>query len=156
MRKHARMRRLAAALPLACLPLLLLSACGDDGDEASKPGEAMSTTSTVPVLDADDIDRSKSPYCNTWADIRSQGGPDTGGMDDAAKVARRKEYYGGLLPLVERLLEQSTDEIRPAVEIALRATKESASTGSFEPFQADDAEQSGVDLRRYALENCSK
>ena len=146
-------------LPVVLCSVLLVVGCGgdDDDDEATSPTSSpgtITTESTIPALDPDEIDATKSPYCATWAEIRSQGGPRTEGMDDAAAAARRKEYYGTLLPIVDRLLEQSDDEIRDAVRVAREAASGAATTGSFEPFRTEEAKASAKRLAEYALDNC--
>jgi hypothetical protein len=151
------------------LPVLLvavvLTGCGggDDGDDkvsgptftvATTP--SISTETTIKALSPDEIDTSASPYCATWAEIRRAGGPKTQGMDHDAALARRKTYYGQLLPTVERLLEVAPDEIADAVQAARDQTRESATTGSFEPFQGDAAKKVAARLAQYALDHCAK
>lgn len=150
------MRKLVVLL-LCCTVLVV--ACSDDDGEASPPtapSGTITTEPTVPALDPEEIDVTRSPYCATWAEIRSQGGPRTEGMDEAAAVARRQEYYGSLLPIVDRLLEQSEEEIRDAVQVARNATSEVATTGAFDPFRTPEAKASTKELAQYAIDNCRK
>jgi hypothetical protein len=144
------------------LALLLVTAlaagCGDDGDDdpsEASPAGAVSTSTTVRVLAADEIDAS-TPYCATWREIRAAGGTDTEGLTDEQAVARRKEYYGALLPIVERLLSQASEEIRPEVQRALDNTRDAAATGSFESFRTPASKRGTQALAQYALDNCAK
>lgn len=156
------MRKLALVLLAATLAFTGCSS--DDGDDAeaadtttSVPAENQITTeTTIRALKPEEIDTTRSPYCATWADIRSAGGPQTQGLDEAAATARRKEYYGSLLPKVEQLLTQAPDDIRSAVEIARDATRATSETGSFDPFRTEEAKESASDLAQYALDNCAK
>lgn len=148
------MRKLLTVLVVA---LLVVAACSSDDEEA--PPEATGTIKvnpTIPVLEPDEIDRTASPYCDTWADLRSQDAPDVSDLDDETAAARRRAHYSALRPLVERLLSQSDDEIRGAVEVARTATGEAATTGSFEPFRTPEAKASTKQLAEYAHANCRR
>lgn len=150
------MRRLA---PLVLIALIALVSTGcsddDDTDEGAAPSGSIVTTTTVRVLAADEIDDA-TPYCATWKEIRASGGPRTQGLSEEERVARRKAYYGSLLPLVERLLTQATDDIRPEVQRALDNTRDAATTGSFDSFGTPESKQGTQLLAQYALENCAK
>lgn len=142
-------------LPLVLIvPALLLASCSsDDGGEPA--GVAISTTTTVRTLTADEIDDS-TPYCATWKEIRSQGGAQTNGLPEDQAIARRKEYYGRLVPIVTRLLEQATPDIRPEVERALANTEDAAATGSFASFRTAASKAGTQKLAQYALDRCQK
>jgi hypothetical protein len=156
--------RLRNLLPLLLLVAVAVAGCGGGSDDdaatgptfTAPPKQVQTTETTVRPLAADEIDTTASPYCATWAEIRSAGGPQTQGMDEVAATARRKTNYGQLLPTVERLLEQAPDEIEDAVQTARDQTQESATTGSFEPFRTPKAKKVAAQLAQYALDHCAK
>src|SRR5687768_5422011 len=105
------MRKLLPGLVVVAVAMGVVGCSDDDDGPDAAPSGTVSTSTTVHVLSADEIDPS-TPYCATWKEIRSAGGPQTEGLSDEDAAARRKHYYGSLVPLVERLLTQSTGDIR--------------------------------------------
>lgn len=138
------------------LLLLIGVACSDDGKEEAKDKESTTTTtSTIPTLEADQVDAEASPYCGVWAEIRELGGPEVTG--DAEKDAdARKEHYGKLVPVAERLVAEAEPEIKKQAEAALAQVREVAETGSDEAFLAEGAAEMQQDLAAYAQEHCTK
>ena len=143
------------------LSLLLVTViavgCSDDGDDdrsAGATGASVTTSTTVRVLAADEIDDG-TPYGATWKEIRSAGGAGTDGVSEEEAVTRRKAYYGRLLPIVERLLSHATDDVRAEVQRAVDNTRDAATTGSFESFRTPESKRGTQVLARYALDHCA-
>lgn len=155
------MRKLS--LLAACLLTIApLSACssdsGKDEDAASKrstttTSAAPSTSSTVEVLDAGEVDSGASDYCATWADIRSAAGDESLATASADRI---KAHYAKLVPLTERLLAQATAKLKGDVQKALDATRAAARSGSTASFNTPEMQAVGDHLGQYAADNCKK
>lgn len=148
---------------LLLVPALLLAACSDDDGDAPDglptatvaPDRTITTQPTIPALAPEEIDDS-TPYCAVWKEIRSQGGPQTKGLSTEAAAARRKEYYGRLVPIATRLLDVAPAEIREEVVRALDNARDAATTGSRDSFSTDASQAGARILAQYALDHCRK
>jgi predicted small secreted protein len=155
------MRRLVV---LVLAVSLLLAGCG--GGSGGEDATSSSTTSTsaggtpttggLRALEPDQIDRRKSPYCATWADIRSLAQPKTVGLDEGSATRRKKAYYLKLSPLYEHLRDDAPEARKTDVGLVLGAVKEAGLTGRFEQLAARNVIDAGRNLATYASESCKK
>lgn len=144
--------------------LLALAAFGcssdDDGDDAAtrrstststtEAANGATSTTETPALDPDEVNTSASPYCATWGEIRTAGGPPS---QDAAAV---KKHYGDLLPTVEKLLSQAPSSVKSAVRVALESTQKVAKSGNLQDFQTPEVQSAQRSLSDYAAKSCAK
>jgi hypothetical protein len=142
---------------VALLVVSLTAACSSGGSSGvakktttttEAPGST--TTTETPALDPDQIDTNASPYCATWAEIRGAGAPKT---QDADAV---KAHYAKLIPTVEKLLGQATSDIKPAVQVALDATRKVVASGSLDAFQGPGVQDAQRKLTDYSVAHCAK
>jgi hypothetical protein len=146
------MRKMIAVLA-ALTFMVALAGCSDDDDSAENASDkepATTTTTETPALDPKDIDTEASPYCATWAEIRTAGGP---ASQDAETV---KKHYGDLIPTVEKLLKEAPGEIKSSVQVALDSTKSVAASGSLADYQRPEVQEAQRKLSDYAAANCKK
>jgi hypothetical protein len=133
------------------LLLLLAVACGSDGKEAADKGST--TTTTIKVLKAGEVDAKASAYCGVWAQIRGLVPAKLTGTD--ADVQARKDFYAKVVPLAEKLVSSADADIEDAARFALAQAKELAASGTEAPQTAKDKEMQRT-LGQYALDHCAK
>jgi hypothetical protein len=136
------------------IAVLLLTgvACSDSSGD-TESGET--TTTSIRVLAADEVDGSRSPYCAVWKRLRAVVAPVIIG-DTQKDTETRKSYYADLVPLAQELVDEADGEIEADARKALAQVQEVASTGSEVPFTTPDAKALTKRLADYALENCAK
>lgn len=124
------------------LLVALSAACGGPEDAA--------TTTTVAALAPDDVDADASPYCAAWAAIRASGAP------ASLTPVRLREHYTQLVPVAERVLAASPEEVREANEVALGAIREVAASGDPAVFAAPEVRRARNDLAAHADQECRR
>ncbi|MCU1374798.1 MAG: hypothetical protein JWO68_2084 [Actinomycetia bacterium] len=138
------------------LLLLLGVACSSGAKESAADKTTTSTTTTtIKTLKGDEVDVKASPYCATWAEIRTLGGPKLTG-DEAKDIEARKAHYAKLVPLAENLVSQAEASIKPAAQGALAQVRQVAKDGTDAPFIAKGATAMQQELAQYALDHCAK
>lgn len=149
------MRKLIVVVAALAFTVALVG-CSDDDDSSDDASKKTTTTADrtatteTPALAPEDIDTEASPYCATWAEIRTAGGP---ASQDAETV---KKHYGDLIPTVEKLLGQAPSKIKQSVQVALDATRTVAASGSLDDYQRSEVQDAQRKLSDYAAANCKK
>jgi hypothetical protein len=128
--------------PVLLLATVLAAGCGGSG-EATTP-------TTAAALAVDEIDVDASPYCAAWAEIRATGSP------PSLSAVRLREHYTNLVPVAERVLATSPEEVREANEVALDAIRRVAATGDAAVFAEPGVRAARNDLAGYAARECRK
>ena len=85
-----------------------------------------------------------------WAEIRAFGAP-----PNLTEVALRV-HYTELVPVAERVLAASPDEVREANATALDAIRAVAATGDAAEFAAPPVRAARDELAAYAYEHCRR
>jgi hypothetical protein len=112
--------------------------------------DGATTTTTAAALAVDEIDVDASPYCAAWADVRASGSP------PSLSTIGLREHYTKLVPVAERVLATSPEEVREANEVALDAIRRVAATGDASAFAEPDVRVARNDLAAHAARECRK